>query len=171
MIEYFASALLALLAFAAWWDLRVHRIPNALPLAVVALWLGASALGASGPPLAGFATGATLLAAGIAVWRFGWLGGGDVKLIAALGLWAGPANVDALLLGTALAGGGLALAAYACAKLLESPAFLYAYAVAGRLLPPIAGMPGLTAWRAHGLPYGVAVAAGGGWLVHRLLAA
>ena len=105
MIEYFASALLALLAFAAWWDLRVHRIPNALPLAVVGLWLGALALGACGPPLAGLATVATLLAAGIAVWRFGWLGGGDVKLVAALGLWAGPANVDALLFGTALAGG------------------------------------------------------------------
>ncbi|MGD9509897.1 MAG: prepilin peptidase [Geminicoccaceae bacterium] len=164
-----AALLLTLLALAAWSDLRLRRIPNALPAAVAALWLVAAAQGSVEAVVFGFSVGAALLLAGIAVWRFGWLGGGDVKLIAALGLWAGPAHLDALLLGTGLAGGGLALASYVSARLLESPVFLYARAVSGRLLP--AGLPDPTVWRERALPYGVAVAVGGGWLVHRLLAA
>jgi hypothetical protein len=48
---------------------------------------------------------------------------------------------------------------------------VYARAATGRLLPATAGMSGLIAWREQGLPYGLAVAGGGGWLVHRLLTA
>ena len=166
-----AALLLTLLALAAWFDLRQRRIPNALPAAVAALWLAAAAQGSAESVILGCATGAALLTVGILVWRLGWLGGGDVKLIAALGLWAGPAHLDALLLGTALAGGGLALVSYVAARLLSSPVLLYARAASGRLLPAVAGMPDPTAWRERGLPYGVAIAVGGGWLVHRLLAA
>jgi prepilin peptidase CpaA len=166
-----AALLLTLLALAAWFDLRRRCIPNALPSAVAVLWLVAAAQGPAAPAIAGVATGAALLAAGIVVWRLGWLGGGDVKLVAALGLWAGPAHVDALLCGTALSGGGLALAAHGCIRLRESPMLVYARAATGRLLPATAGMSGLIAWREQGLPYGLAVAGGGGWLVHRLLTA
>ena len=58
------------------------------------------------------ASGIALLAlcVGIAVWQLGWLGGGDVKLIAALSLWAGPSHLAGLLLAIALGGGVLALA-------------------------------------------------------------
>jgi hypothetical protein len=39
-------------------------------------------------------------------------------------------------------------------------------------LPPSTRFaPDVTSWGSQGLPYGIAVAAGGGWVVHRLLAA
>jgi Flp pilus assembly protein protease CpaA len=80
----FAIGLMALLGIAALSDLRHRRIPNEIPASAALLWLVALALGAAGSPLAGLATGLGLLAAGILAWRLGWLGGGDVKLIAAL---------------------------------------------------------------------------------------
>lgn len=166
----FACALAALLAAAAWSDLCRRRIPNALPAAIVGLWLLAAAQGVAPAAIAAAATALALLAAGMMVWRCGWLGGGDVKLVAALGLWAGPRELDALLLGTTFAGGVMALAGCLAARLDSSPALLLARLAAARFAPwPLPGGP-LTGWRERGLPYGVAVAAGGGWLVHRLLA-
>ena len=45
------------------------------------------------------------------------MGGGDVKLLAATGLWLGPAATPALLLLTALAGGVVTLALITCRAL------------------------------------------------------
>ena len=166
----FALGLVALLGIAALSDLWHRRIPNEIPASVALLWLIALALGVAGSPLLGLATGLGLLAAGILVWRLGWLGGGDVKLIAALGLWAGPGHLPVLLLGIAFAGGVLALAACFVARLAAWPPTTYAIAAAGRFLPALS--PSLaTAWHRHGLPYGIAVACGGAWLVHCLVLA
>ena len=96
------------------------------------------------------------------------LGGGDVKLLAALAVWAGTAEALRFLLVTALAGGGLALAwlwycriGWAALAPLRAafggPAVLSSF-------DPAAAMD-------RGLPYGVAIAAGGGWLWLRLFAA
>ena len=60
------------------------------------------ALGAIGCALAVFLVGAVLFARG-------WLGGGDVKLLTAATLWAGPAGTPALLVLTGVLGGVLAL--------------------------------------------------------------
>jgi len=53
------------------------------------------------------------LAAGLAIliipFLMGGMGGGDVKLLAALGCWLGPAGVFSLFVYGALAGGGIAL--------------------------------------------------------------
>jgi len=171
MSHLYASSLLVPLALAAWWDLRHRRIPNEISLTIVALWLGAVALGVSGPKLAAIGTGMSLLVLGILAWRCGWLGGGDVKLIAALGLWAGPSHVDALLFGTALTGGILAVATWFAGRLSEWPPAGLALAMVDRLLPSTQFAPNVTSWRSQGLPYGIAVAAGGGWMVQRLLAA
>jgi prepilin peptidase CpaA len=166
----FAIGLMALLGIAALSDLRHRRIPNEIPASAALLWLVALALGAAGSPLAGLATGLGLLAAGILAWRLGWLGGGDVKLIAALGLWAGPGQLPVLLLGIALAGGVLALVACFVARLAAWPPITYAIAAASRFLPALS--PSMaTAWHQRGLPYGLAIACGGAWLVHRLVLA
>ena len=62
----------------------------------------ADALGDIGCALAVFLVGAVLFARG-------WLGGGDVKLLAAATLWTGPGGTLQLLMLTAVLGGGLAL--------------------------------------------------------------
>ena len=92
-------------------DVRSRRIPNVLTFGAAIAALGVSAAfdgftGATGA-LAGWCVG---LAVFFIPFALGGLGAGDVKLMAALGAWLGPA--DALWLGvyTALVGGVVALA-------------------------------------------------------------
>lgn len=96
-------------------DLRRRRVPNRLNLAILAAGLGARALdggiGSVGLGALGAALGLALL---IVPFAARWIGAGDVKLVAAIGAWLGPAAlVPALLLG--LVGGGLVAAAMAVA--------------------------------------------------------
>ena len=94
-----AACLLFVLAMA--WDVRRRRIPNAIPLALAALF-GACALagGAAPAPLwAHLATGGALLAAGFALYLGADLGPGDGKLLAAAGLWVGPRDLGVFLAG------------------------------------------------------------------------
>ena len=169
MSPFLAFVLLIALALAALSDLRDRRIPHALVAAIAVLWLATvPALGPSATAAA-LATAGGLLVAGVVVWRCGWLGGGDVKLIAALGLWAGPDQVAGLLLIIALSGGALALLVILGTRIVGMPLFVIAQVHAARLAPAALR---LRAWSpadaARSLPYGVAVACGGAWLVHRL---
>lgn len=100
-----------LMAAAAFEDFRRLIIPNLIPAALCLLWplhlvsSGPSlfaALGAIGCALAVFLVGAVFFARG-------WLGGGDVKLLAAAVLWAGPAEAPSLLITTGVLGGVMAL--------------------------------------------------------------
>ena len=143
-----------LLATAAWQDLRTMRIADTVSLAIVGIFgvWALSGLGdgnttlsniglAAGCAVAVFAIGALGFAVGV-------LGGGDVKLLAASSLFAGPALLPEFLMVTALAGGVLGLATLAGARI--GPAASAGDAsVAGRLR--------------GGLPYGPAIAAGGLW--------
>lgn len=63
------------------------------------------------------AVGLAILCGGLILFARGWMGGGDVKLLAVTGLWLGPAATPALLLLTALAGGVLTLMLLACRAL------------------------------------------------------
>ncbi|AIO82274.1 hypothetical protein [Burkholderia mallei] len=128
-LKLVASWTLASLALA---DLRTRR------LATFAVAL----VGAPGD--GGFAShaalGAAAFALGAAMFRAGWIAGGDVKLAAVVFLWAGPAH--AWPVAFAIGVGGLAVGAVCIA--------------AGRA-------PRVLAWfaPARGVPYGVALAAGG----------
>ena len=99
------------------------------------LWLVAAATGDARPIWPAVATAAAVLVVGITVWRCGWLGGGDVKLIAALSLWAGPGHLASLLLATALCGGLLALAVIVAGRLAESPMATLCSFMPARLVP------------------------------------
>src|SRR6202051_2618417 len=99
------------MAAAAVEDFRRLVIPNLLPIVLVALWpvyFAAvepslyGALAAIGCALAVFIAGAVLVARG-------YLGGGDVKLLSAATLWAGPGGTPELLMLTGVLGGALAL--------------------------------------------------------------
>jgi prepilin peptidase CpaA len=134
-----------LMAMAAVEDFRRLVIPNAVVLGLCALWplqlaaapslTLANTLGAAGCAAVIFLVGAMLF------WR-GLIGGGDVKLLAAASLWAGPGMIPALLLTTAVLGGLLTLV------LLSVPA-----------LRVVCGSAAGTALRSLPVPYGVAIAA------------
>lgn len=92
----------------AWFDVRERRVPNVLTLVglAVALLLG-SLQGASG--LAAALGGAALgFAVALPVFLLGGLGGGDVKFLAVLGAFLGPARMPTALLAIALVGGLMA---------------------------------------------------------------
>jgi prepilin peptidase CpaA len=161
-----AIGLLALLSAVAWHDALHRRIPNALVAAVALLWLGTVPSHSLAASVGALATAGSILGSGMLLWRCGLLGGGDVKLMAALGLWAGPANVAELVLVVALSGGALALGA---CLVWRSPIPALSSMLRLRLAPfcgqgalPVPALP------TRSIPYGVAIASGGCWLVHRL---
>jgi prepilin peptidase CpaA len=150
-LQVFALTLFAVvMAIAAFEDFRRLIIPNLLPILLCATWPVyfaaapslSGALAAVGCALAVFLVGAVLFARG-------YLGGGDVKLLSAAALWAGPAGVPTLLLLTAVLGGALAL-------FLLMP-LGGQIALSARLM---LGQPALPAARglAMPVPYGVAIA-------------
>lgn len=160
-----AGCLLAfaiLLIAAGWQDLRTMRIANRLSLAIVAcfaLWaLGGLALGALsiGHVALSAICAAALFAAGAVAFAAGGLGGGDVKLLAAAGLFAGPALMIDFLTVTALVGGALGLAILAGAPI-------------GPATAPASDGGTVRARLRGGLPYGPAIAAGGLWVAASLV--
>lgn len=106
-----ALVLFGLLAVAAVWDLRERRVPNAVPLAIAVvglavnfwLWLPVHALLLSA---GGLAVGALLW---VPSYAFRLVGGADVKLAIAVGIWLGPLGVLQASIFAALAGGVMAL--------------------------------------------------------------
>ncbi len=107
----FCVALIALTCVAAWTDTRTAKIPNRLNVLMLALGLLANTIrggwmGGADKPLWVFQTGSVALgaldgllfalvgflvafAAMFVFWIFGLCGGGDVKLLAAIGGWVG----------------------------------------------------------------------------------
>lgn len=148
-------AFAGLLLVAAWRDLRTMRIANGLSLAIVAVfgvWALAGLLGGTfSVPKLGWAVacGLGLFALGAAAFAAGMTGGGDVKLMAAVGLFAGPSLLADFLTVTALVGGVLGVAVLAGAPIGPASA---------------RGEATLRTRLRGGLPYGPAIAAGGLWV-------
>jgi len=149
---------LALLAVTGWFDLRTREIPDVLPLALLACAVAAHALGWDHVSWGDAALGAALgLALPAVLFYAGGMGGGDVKLLAALGALVGWPAVLELLLGTAVAGGLLAVIVLVLpgrhgATSNDAPAS--ADDAASTAADPLD----------HGLPYALAIAAGFGFV-------
>ncbi len=145
-----ACAFPTLVVWAALRDATTLTIPNRLTLLTAAAFAPA-ALFAHLPPAAwafALATGGAALLAGMIMFVFGWVGGGDAKMFAACGLWLGASAAAPFLLWTAVAGGVLAGALVLGRRAAElAPGFGPLWAQ--RLLT-----------RGEGVPYGVAIAAG-----------
>lgn len=151
----------ALLLVGAWADLARRIIPDGISGGVLLTGIGLRLADGAAATVWLWAAGAALLTFTVLalVWRWGLIGGGDVKLLAASVLLVPPPSVPALLLWTSLAGGVLALA------------YLAAGALARRRVTRPAARPRtalrrvlrIEAWRLRrhsGLPYGCAIAAG-----------
>ena len=136
------------------------HIANGFSLAIVALFaifatagLASGRISVSSVGVA-VACAALVFAAGAAAFAAGALGGGDVKLLASVSLFAGPARLLDFLAITALMGGVLGIAI-----------------LAGAPIGQTAGAGGATLrarLRGGGVPYGPAIAAGGLWLAASL---
>lgn len=152
-----------LLTAAGWQDLRTMRIANRLSVAIAVVfvvWSSAGLLAGSRVP-ADLALAVTCAIAvffvGAAAFAAGALGGGDVKLMAAASLFAGPMFLVDFLTVVALTGGVMGLAILAGAPI-------------GPAAPAGDGTGGTTvrARLRSGLPYGPAIAIGGLWVAVRL---
>jgi Flp pilus assembly protein protease CpaA len=179
------APLLALLALAALTDLRERRIPNWLTGGVAALYPGYVLLSPAPVAwLAALALAAGVLGVGVALFARQLIGGGDVKLIAALSLWAGPEQFVLFALVTTLVGGVLALItlislwSHPWALLLRAQLAVWGRRFAPAQEPALgSGAVGASITQAGPaqappratLPYGIAIAAGGFAVVIELM--
>jgi prepilin peptidase CpaA len=139
----------ALIAFAASSDLLTMTISNRISLALAGGFLVLAALSGTSLAIVGMhlAAAAVVLAIGFACFAFGWIGGGDAKLAAAIALWFGFDYLLEYLVYASLFGGVLTM-----------------ILIQFRLLPlpkALARQPWIL--RLHekggGVPYGIALAA------------
>jgi prepilin peptidase CpaA len=112
VITLLPPLLAALLLVAAWGDIRSRTIPNALNGAIALLavpWWWATDISLwPGIPIQ-LAIAATVLLLFGALFAFGAMGGGDVKMLTALAFWLPPIPLLNMLTIMALAGGALTL--------------------------------------------------------------
>lgn len=159
-----------LLLWAAFSDLQRFIIPNKITLGIVALYLAYLVSGLLGGMTVDWAGGliaaAIVFAVGFALFNFGVLGGGDVKLLSAVALYAGSQWVAPLIAVTAIAGGVLSIGILAAkmVSLSRIPANLRPY-----MLPADVRYPVLRAALQTHAPYGAAIAFGGLFIIYQLV--
>jgi prepilin peptidase CpaA len=160
------AGFLIMLGLAAFKDLRERRIPNRLTGGLAALYpvyVLVSPTPVVWPAALGLAV--VVFVIGLGLFARELIGGGDVKLIAALSLWAGPEQFVWFMLVTTLTGGALSLIGLWYRRwggLIEGHLATRGLAIASNRVP---ALPDATseksAVRSTTLPYGVAIAAGG----------
>lgn len=149
-----------LLLYVATLDVATRLIPNEICLALALLGIASQLAGPTQIAQSLIAAAILFMLLLIAYTR-GWMGGGDIKLLAALAVGLPLMGVIQLLTITALAGGVLALV-HLMMRVLPSPKL----APAGSSL--VRRVYAIERWRhlrRAPLPYGVAIACGGIWAV------
>ena len=157
--QAYALAASVLLLVAAWCDVATRTIPDGISVALAAMGLVARSFDGLGPPAFSFLTALALFAAFLVLHARGFIGGGDIKLIAALAMGFPPLTTLDFLVATVMAGGVLGML-YLWLRLLPEPAPLVPRP---RAWPP-RRILALERRRVSGrgpLPYAVAIAAGG----------
>ena len=163
MTWYFTTGAVLCACLAAAWDFRYRRIPNRLTsTAIIVGLLLRAMIGGWRSCLDGL--GAGLIGGGVFFIFFlvRGMGAGDVKLMAAVGVWSGLRQLPAVMIATALAGGILALGMMLIHKrastTLRNVGSLFRFHVVSGLAPhPEINLQNPQALR---LPYALAIAAG-----------
>ncbi len=152
-VQLESAALIAfagLMIVAAFEDLRRLMIPNVLTLSLLVIWpLSLVAAPSLYGALGALACAVLVFLAGALCFSRGYLGGGDVKLLAVATLWAGPAGTPTLLVLTGVLGGMLAV------FLMMPPGAQIAEMARAKLGP--AQSP-IRSGLATPIPYGIAIA-------------
>jgi prepilin peptidase CpaA len=112
-------------------DLRTRRVPNVLTGIIAGTGL-VMAVASWGPIGAGAACAGGLIGLALMLpgYLFGGTGGGDVKLLAALGTMLGPQRTVTAFIAMALAGGVIALMVFLCRRWAGNTDRRFAYAPA-----------------------------------------
>jgi len=154
MVEAALLTFICTLAMAgAAYDFATLTIPNWISLSLLALFPAlaiAAGLSLSETGMH-FAVGAGALAVGVALFAGGVIGGGDAKLFAALALYMGAQSIGPYVFAVALAGGALAVGLLLVRSL---PVRIFLSRFRAQWVHRLTS-PGV------GIPYGVAIAAGG----------
>ena len=161
-------ALTTLVVLAVVWDLRTRRIPNALTVSGVVIALVLRGVAGFEPFVTGLIGGAIALGLSLPLVFLGGLGGGDSKLLAAVGAFLGPSGLPTALFVMALVGGAMALGV-----IIYRGALFETLSNTWRLVRQLAsrGTPEplrtLATPGAIAVPYGVAIGAGAlaGWML------
>ncbi len=150
-------------------DLLERRLPNWLTGGVLLLY-PAFVLSSPVPQdwLLALLLAATVFLIGFGLFAFDLIGGGDVKLMAAVALWAGLQHAVQFFVVTALSGGVLALA-YLLYRQALPWLQAWAWSLRARFLAAPTATPGPGAATPMSLPYGIAIAVGGLTIVTELL--
>ena len=155
-----------LVGAAAAMDVAWRRIPNWLTLTGLVVALGLRAMDGGGPAvLQGLAGAGMGLALSFPLFALGGMGGGDVKLITAVGAFLGPLQLTYALLATALIGGLMALVVAArrgaLRRVVRSSGDVAATLLAGLAMrADLKSLPTLETEGAIRIPYGVPIALG-----------
>lgn len=156
-----SAAFVVLLACATWFDVRLRRIPNALTLSGLVVALGLRGLAGTDAFLAGAAGAGLALLVALPPFALRVLGGGDVKLLAAVGGFMGPGQLPGALLVIAVLGGALALfEAVRQRALTKTLANTYGFAKQWVLFGRFGVTPTIASPGTLTIPYGVAIAVG-----------
>jgi prepilin peptidase CpaA len=156
-----SAVLVGVVGCAALTDIRTRRIPNQLTASALLVALVLRAVLGGSPLLAGLLGAGLALVAVLPLFAMRGIGGGDAKLLIAVGACLGPQGLLVACVGTAVAGGIMSLAA-AVRRGVILPVLLNTGSLAGWMLT--LGRRGerttLVSPGAVSVPYGVAIALG-----------
>jgi prepilin peptidase CpaA len=157
MAGLFALAALLLLIFAAWRDIATRTIPDTIGLLLLAI--GGSARIIQGPSDLALSLGSALLLFLLLMIAYSRdvIGGGDVKIMTAFAVGLSPLDSYRFVVATALAGGTLGIAYLLLSHWLQGTHWPRRISLLGR----VAAIESWRIRRRGPLPYGVAIAAGG----------
>jgi prepilin peptidase CpaA len=150
-----------LLCFAAARDVATRLIPDGISIGIAAIGLGSRMF-------EGWAEAATSLGVALGLFFFlmllsmrGFIGGGDVKLMGAMAAGLAPGQTWTFVVATVLAGGVLGVAYLLGRRIVPEPSLV----PGGPMLRRVLAVEARRVRRRGPLPYAVAIAAGGVFLL------
>jgi prepilin peptidase CpaA len=152
---------LALLLTAAWRDIATRTIPDVVSLLLLSVGGVARLLEGLSDLALSAGTSLVLFVLLLVVYSRGFIGGGDVKIMTAFAIGLSPLDSYRFVVATAIAGGFLGVVYLLLSRMPLSVRPIRRRALLIRIIA-------IEAWRIHRsgpLPYGVAVAAGGAFVL------
>jgi prepilin peptidase CpaA len=161
MLVPFSVITFGLLMMAAWRDVATRTIPDTISLLLIAT--GAITRILDGPAALALSAGSALLLFVLLLFAYsrGFIGGGDVKIMTALAVGLSPLDCYRFVIATAIAGGFLGIGYLLLSRRRTSVG-------EGKRISLLARVVAVEVWRIRhhfSLPYGVAIAAGGAFVL------